>query len=56
MCIRDSSYDALSAAEKEAFNKLLEIEDPEILGFMLYGDIPKDQNVARIVEKICTDL
>jgi len=52
----DTSYDALLAAEKEAFNKLLEIEDPEILGFMLYGDIPKDQNVARIVEKICTDL
>jgi len=52
----DTSYDELSEFEKEAFNKLLDIEDPEILGFMLYNDIPEDQDVANIVEKIRTSL
>ncbi|MBV1912876.1 MAG: succinate dehydrogenase assembly factor 2 [Cycloclasticus sp.] len=48
------SYDGLSEREKEAFNKLLEIEDPDILGFMLYNITPDDPDVANIVEKIHT--
>jgi antitoxin CptB len=50
----ESSYDGLSEREKEAFNKLLEIEDPDILGFMLYNITPDDPDVANIVEKIHT--
>lgn len=49
-------YDGLSVGEKESFDKLLEIEDPEILGFMLYNDHPSDAGVANIVEKIRTAL
>ncbi|MBV1875485.1 MAG: succinate dehydrogenase assembly factor 2 [Cycloclasticus sp.] len=52
----ETSYDGLSELEKKAFNKLLETEDPEILGFMLYNDIPEDADVANIVEKIRTSL
>ena len=52
----ENHYDGLSAAEKESFDKLLEIEDPEILGFMLYNDHPSDAGVANIVEKIRTAL
>ncbi|HAI97744.1 MAG: succinate dehydrogenase assembly factor 2 [Cycloclasticus sp.] len=52
----ENHYDGLSAGEKESFDKLLEIEDPEILGFMLYNDHPSDAGVANIVEKIRTAL
>jgi len=52
----ESSYDDLPDCEKQAFVKLLEIEDPVILGFMLYGDIPEDPDVAAIVEKIHTSV
>ena len=52
----ETSDDGLSELEKKAFNKLLETEDPEILGFMLYNDIPEDADVANIVEKIRTSL
>ena len=52
----ENHYDGLSAREKESFDKLLEIEDPEILGFMLYNDHPSDAGVANIVEKIRTAL
>jgi len=48
----ESSYDNLADEEKQAFNRLLEIEDPVILGFMLYGDKPDDPAVASIVEKV----
>jgi len=48
----ESSYDNLADEEKQALNRLLEIEDPVILGFMLYGDKPDDPAVACIVEKI----
>ncbi len=52
----ESSYDNLLDGEKLAFIKLLDIEDPVILGFMLYGDIPEDPDVAAIVEKIHTNV
>jgi len=50
------SYDDLPETEKEAFNKLLDIEDPDILGFMLYNITPADSDVANIVEKIHTSV
>jgi len=50
------SYDDLPQKEKEAFNKLLDIEDPDILGFMLYNITPADPDVANIVEKIHTSV
>ena len=52
----ETSYDGLGDTEKQAFHKLLEIEDPVILGFMLYGDIPEEPDVASIVEKIHTNV
>lgn len=48
----ESSYDGLTDSEKLAFDKLLKIEDPDILGFMLYNERPTDPDVALIVEKI----
>jgi len=52
----ESSYDGLTDAEKQAFDKLLELEDPDILGFMLYNEKPTDPDVASIVEKIHTSV
>ena len=48
----ESTYDDLPESDQAAFNKLLEIEDPEILAYMLYDDNPTDPDVASIVEKI----
>ncbi len=52
----ESSYDDLTDLEKQAFNKLLSIEDPDILGFMLYDVIPEETDVANIVKKIHTSI
>ncbi|ORU92957.1 MAG: hypothetical protein A6F72_05760 [Cycloclasticus sp. symbiont of Poecilosclerida sp. N] len=52
----ENSYDSLSKSEKLAFDKLLKIEDPDILGFMLHGEKPTDADVADIVEKIHTSI
>ena len=48
----ESDYDDLSDMEKKAFDKLLNIEDPEILSFMLHDVKPDDADVAKIVEQI----
>jgi len=52
----ESSYDGLAYSEKAAFNKLLAIEDPDIMGFMLYNVTPDDPDVASIVKKIHTSV
>lgn len=52
----ESTYDSLTDAEKQAFDKLLALEDPDILGFMLYNKKPTDSDVASIVEKIHTSV
>jgi len=52
----ESSYDGLADSEKAAFNKLLEIEDPDIMSFMLYNVTPEDPDVASIVKKIHTSV
>jgi len=48
----DSSYDGLSAQQKQAFTKLLDIEDPIILSYMLRQTEPHDAEIASIVEKV----
>ncbi|HIF18625.1 MAG TPA: succinate dehydrogenase assembly factor 2 [Cycloclasticus sp.] len=52
----EHSYDSLTESEKRAFDKLLKIEDPDILAYMLYGEKPLESDVADIVEKIHTNV
>ena len=46
----DSSYDGLNEQQKQAFSKLLDIEDPVILSYMLRQTVPNDAEMASIVE------
>ena len=48
----EKNYDAASQAEKQAFEKLLEYEDPTLLRFILSQEQPEDLQIANIVEKI----
>ena len=48
----DSSYDGLNEQQKQAFLKLLDIEDPVILSYMLRQTVPNDAEMASIVEMV----
>jgi len=48
----DSSYKQLNETEKQAFSRLIDLEDPEILAYMLGQEIPKEMDIAEIVDKI----
>jgi len=48
----ESCYDAANAADKHAFECLLECQDPDILRYILRQEEPEDKEMLRIIEKI----
>ena len=47
----DNRYDAASAADKEAFQALLALPDPELVGYLLNNETP-DPALQRVVDDI----
>jgi antitoxin CptB len=45
-------YEGLSAKEQEAFSRLLEFPDQELLELLLGNASPQDREVAGVIEKI----
>lgn len=48
-------YAGLEARQQHAFVDLLEMQDPDIFGFLVRGEIPTDAHVANIVRQILSD-
>ena len=48
----ETCYDAADAADKQAFEYLLECQDPDILRYILRQEEPEDKEMLRIIEKI----
>jgi len=48
----ETGYDDSTDLDKQLFQDLLDYQDPDILRFFLRQEEPKDENIARIVEKI----
>ncbi len=48
----ETCYDAADAADKQAFEYLLECQDPDILRYILRQEEPEDKEILRIIEKI----
>ena len=52
----DGGYRALSAADKEAFRRLLEYPDQVLLEWMMGRERPVDKEIASVVERIRTSV
>lgn len=50
----ETRYDDESEADQDAFGRLLEYQDPEILRLLFNQDEPEDSDIARIVQKLAT--
>lgn len=48
----DSGYARAPAEEKAAFRLLLELPDPELVGYLLYRQQPESDALARIVRSL----
>jgi antitoxin CptB len=48
----ESNYDQLTAVEMNAFERLLDMEDPEILSMMLKQSESEDKEIAELIKRI----
>jgi len=48
----DAEYDELSAAERGAFERLLQCADPQLADWLCHGATPTSHELAAIVERI----
>lgn len=48
----DQHYDRASSREREAFRALLELPDPELLGYLVAGVVPHDPDLARLTARL----
>ncbi len=45
-------YDVADADEKEAFAALLELPDPELVGYLLQGQQPASERIGHVIKHI----
>ncbi|MEO0573940.1 MAG: succinate dehydrogenase assembly factor 2 [Pseudomonadota bacterium] len=45
-------FETLETPEKQAFLRLLDMQDPEIFGFLVRGITPEDHGIAAIVHTV----
>ena len=48
----DTQYEAAGAEEKAAFVALLELPDPDLVGYLLNRQQPAEEPLARVVDRI----
>jgi succinate dehydrogenase flavin-adding protein (antitoxin of CptAB toxin-antitoxin module) len=48
----DGAYGRAPDAEKTAFRTLLELPDPEVMGYLLGSEVHSDPQIADVIETI----
>jgi antitoxin CptB len=48
----EHDYPGASAAERDAFESILELQDPEIFGYLLGGVLPAEVSQRHVVARI----
>jgi antitoxin CptB len=48
----ETHYATASAAEQQSFERLLALTDPELVGYLLRGDPPADQDLTHVIERV----
>ncbi len=48
----ENEYPAAGETQKSAFRELLALPDPELIGYLLGGQIPVDTHIANVVSRI----
>lgn len=48
----ESEYPTAKPTEQHGFERLLELTDPELLGYLLHGERAPDQELAHVIERV----
>ena len=48
----EKDYPASNEWQKAAFRQILELPDPDLIGYLLSGENPSDPELANVVERI----
>ena len=48
----ENEYPCSSEAQKSTFRELLTLPDPELIGYLIGGQIPADKKIANVVSRI----
>jgi antitoxin CptB len=48
----DEEYPRASPAERDAFARILELQDPEIFGYLVGGEFPEESSLRHVVARI----
>jgi antitoxin CptB len=48
----EHTYPGASSAEREAFQQLLELQDPQVLAYLLGQETPTDAELANLIHKL----
>ena len=48
----DACYESADDGRKSAFQQLLTVSDPELVGYFLKGEAPKSESIATVVRQI----
>ena len=49
----DAHYATASERRKSAFRALLELQDPELIAYLIQGETPVDPELNEVVNAIC---
>ena len=48
----ENEYPRASASERDAFGRILELQDPEIFGYLVGGETPPEAPLRDVVARI----
>ena len=48
----DEQFDAASDTDKAAFQTVLELPDPQLVGYLLQRQMPETESIARVIQCI----
>jgi antitoxin CptB len=51
----EHDYPAASAAERDAFARILDLQDPEIFGYLVGRSTPDEEGIRHVVARIRRD-
>ena len=51
----EQEYPSASATEREAFVRILELQDPELFGYLVGRTTPEDDAVRHVIARIRRD-
>jgi len=48
----ERQYPAASPHDRQAFTRIIDLQDPELFGYLVGGDVPSDASLHHVIARI----